>query len=358
MNGKVNDINMKHLNWRRIGLHVLFWIVYIPINAVVSCILRGAHIEEEFGMALLGEAFSLPVKLVFTYFVFYYIIPLYLERSKIWQLIGLLFVAFIIATLLYRLEIAWIFFPIFAPGVNIEIFYFKGLLLTLFDLFITLAAAGTIKMIRMHYKSLEFEQQLIREKLQSELNFLRAQTNPHFLFNTLNNLYVLARKKSEKTPDAIMMLSKIMRFVIYECRAPRIALGEEATVIQDFIELEKLRHNTRLSVDYQEDIDDPNTPIAPLLLLPFVENSFKHGAGGTTGKVQINIRLSLMKKALVFSVENTVDKDQKSSATSGGIGLRNLKRQLDLLYPGQYEFSANRENGVFKAGLKLDLSEN
>ncbi len=348
---------MARLNWTRIGLHVIFWLVYLPINAVVSCILRGANIEKEFGMALVGEAFSLPLKLAFTYFVFYYVIPLYLERSKIWQLVGLLLASFCVATILYRMEIGWVFFPIFYPALSIDILSPKGLMLTLFDLFITLAAAVTVKMIRMHYKSLEFEQQLIREKLQSELNFLRAQTNPHFLFNTLNNLYVLARKKSEKTPDAIMMLSKIMRFVIYECRAPRIALGDEAQVIQDFIELEKLRYNTRLVVDYQEDIDNPHTPVAPLLLLPFVENSFKHGASGTTGDVRIEIRLSLHDEELAFTVKNTVDKEIAAPSNQGGIGLRNLKRQLDLLYPGQYELTTHRENGDFKAGLRLNLRE-
>lgn len=346
---------MARLNWTRIALHVIFWLVYLPINAVVSCILQGAHIEKEFGMALVGETFSLPLKLAFTYFVFYYVIPLYLERSKIWQLIGLLLAAFIVATILYRIEIGWLFFPAFYPDRVINILSFNGLLLTIFDLFITLAAAVAIKMIRMHYKSLEFEQQLIREKLQSELNFLRAQTNPHFLFNTLNNLYVLARKKSEKTPEAIMMLSKIMRFVIYECRAPRISLGEEARVIQDFIELEKLRYNSRLKVEYSEEVDNPFTPVAPLLLLPLVENSFKHGAGGTTGAVQIRIELSLQKNDLHFTVKNTVDPDYQSLPKQGGIGLRNIRRQLDLIYPGQYNLSTSRENGFFKAGLHIRL---
>jgi two-component system LytT family sensor kinase len=132
-----------------------------------------------------------------------------------------------------------------------------------FDLFITVAAATTIKMIRVHYKSLEFEQELLREKLQSELNFLRAQTNPHFLFNTLNNLYVLARKKSDRTADAIMMLSKIMRFVLYDCRSPRIPVADEARIIQDYIELEKLRYNDRLRVQYEENIVPPGRGDCP-----------------------------------------------------------------------------------------------
>lgn len=350
-----------NLNWQRISLHLLFWAVYVPLNAVLNCILGQQTLDEGFKDALIGEVFSLPVKLLLTYFVFYYVIPLYLDRSKFYKLVGLLFLAFAVATIIYRLEMAFIFYPIFRPGEAYNFLNPKGLLLTEFDLFITLAAAVTIKMIRVHYKSLEFEQELMREKLQSELSFLRAQTNPHFLFNTLNNLYVLARKKSDKTPDAIMMLSKIMRFVLYECRAPRIAISDEAKVIQDYIELEKLRYNKRLTIDYQEDIDNSLTPIAPLLLLPFVENSFKHGAGSTVGDVQISIRIILRNNQLSYTVRNTLDADNEAGVSannsSSGIGLRNVQRQLDLLYPDQHQLSISRENGFFMAELKIDLSD-
>lgn len=347
------------LNWQRISLHVLFWAVYVPLNAVLNCIISRTPLEDGIRDALISEAFSLPIKLVLTYFVFYFVIPLYLDRSKIWKLVGLLLLAFLVATAIYRLEIRFIYYPLFRPGEPYNLLNPKGLLLTEFDLFITLAAAVTIKMIRVHYKSLEFEQELMREKLQSELSFLRAQTNPHFLFNTLNNLYVLARKKSDKTPDAIMMLSKIMRFVLYECRAPRISVTDEAKVIQDYIELEKLRYNKRLTIDYQEDIDNPSTAIAPLLLLPFVENSFKHGASGTLGEVQILIKIALHKNQLNYLVQNTIDADSEFSGngTSNGIGLRNVQRQLDLLYPHQHELKIFKENGFFTANLKIDLSE-
>jgi sensor histidine kinase YesM len=345
------------LNWQRIALHVLFWAVYLPLNAMLHCIIQQKTLGEYFGFALVGEAYSLPVKLLLTYFVFYYVIPLYLDRSKIWKLVGLLLLAFAVATVLYRLEMGYIFFPKYNPGKEYNFLNPEGLLLTEFDLFITLAAAVTIKMIRVHYKSLEFEQELMREKLQSELSFLRAQTNPHFLFNTLNNLYVLARKKSEKTPDAIMMLSKIMRFVLYECRAPRIAVVEETRVIQDYIELEKLRYNKRLSIDYQEDMDEPDAPIAPLLLLPFVENSFKHGASGTTGDVEILIKIGLRARRLTFTVKNTLDPDSEPNGDANGIGLRNVQRQLDLLYPAQHRLATARHGGFFTASLEVDLAE-
>lgn len=345
----------------RIALHVLFWLVYVPINAVLACILQRAKLDQFFVTAVYSELFSLPVKLALIYFVFYYIIPLYLERSKLGKLIGMLLVAFGIATILSRMQVKWLFFPIFLPGQSINLFNPQGLLLTVFDLFITLAAAVTIKMIRVHYKSLEFEQELIREKLESELNFLRAQTNPHFLFNTLNNLYVLARKKSDKTPEAIMMLSKIMRFMLYECRASRIPVANEAKVIRDYIELEKMRYNQRLSVHYDEDLDSQSTTIAPLLLLPFVENSFKHGAGSTTGDVEIYVRIRLHNQHLSFSVENTVDPEEPavpngSNGHSSGIGLKNVQRQLDLIYPQQYQLSTGREDGMYRAHLEVDLN--
>jgi sensor histidine kinase YesM len=348
---------MAQLNWSRIALHVIFWMVYIVLNGVLNCILhQRLPVLEHLPNTMLGELFSLPPKIALVYFLFYYIIPLYLDRNKLGKLVVLTLAAFAITALFYRLFVGLLYFPNFAPERNFIIFNPNGFILALFDLFITAAAAATIKMIRVHYKSIEFEQELIREKLQSELNFLRAQTNPHFLFNTLNNLFVLARKKSDKTADAIMMLSKIMRFVLYECRQPRISVMDEARVIQDYIELEKLRYNDRLTVDYQEDTDNPHTPIAPLLLLPFVENSFKHGASGTTGKVVISIDIFLRNNHLTFKVKNTVDSDADSNGVSGGIGLRNVQRQLDLLYAGHYQLQTGRVQDFFEAILEINLA--
>ena len=348
---------MARINWSRIGIHVIFWLVYIVLNGILGSIFDRLEILDNLPKAMVGELYTLPPKIALVYFIFYYIIPLYLERSKVGKLVLLTLAAFVISTIFYRFFVGYLYFHSFFPERNFIIFNTNGIVLTVFDLFITTAAATTIKMIRVHYKSIEFEQELMREKLQSELSFLRAQTNPHFLFNTLNNLFVLARKKSDKTADAIMMLSKIMRFVLYECRQPRIKVAEEARVIQDYIELEKLRYNKRLTVDYQEDSDNLSASIAPLLLLPFVENSFKHGASSTTGDVIIAIRIFLRNNQLSFIVKNTVDPDSESNSTSGGIGLRNVQRQLDLLYGGHYKLQTGRENGFFIAELDINLAE-
>lgn len=343
---------MERLNITRIAYHISFWLVYLFLNSWLGSIYNRVDLM----LAFQGESFVLPVKILLTYFVFYFIIPLYLDRDKVWKLVGLSLIAFLVASLLYRIVTAYIFFPIFEPTHNIPFWFLPGFYLTWFDLFITVAAATTIKMIRVHYKSLEFEQQLLREKLQSELNFLRSQTNPHFLFNTLNNLYVLARKKSDRTADAIMMLSKIMRFVLYDCRSPRIPVAVEARVIQDYIELEKLRYNNRLEVQYEEQIEQPGGSIAPLLLLPFVENSFKHGPSSTTGAAAISIRLHLKENVLDFSVQNTVEETERPPNPEA-IGLKNVQRQLDLIYPDRYTLSVGRYNGVYLAALSIQLEE-
>lgn len=342
---------------KRVSLHIIFWLVYIFLNAVLTSIFAKQPLPENLMKAMTAEVYSLPAKMALVYFVFYYIIPLYLDRSKVRILVALTLSGFILTAAVYRLILGWIYYPIFNPMVPFYILNPTGWLLTMFDLFITLAAATTIKMVRVHYASIEFEQELIREKLWSELSFLRAQTNPHFLFNTLNNLYALSRKKSDKTPDAIMMLSKIMRFMLYDCRAPQILLSDEIMVIRDYIELEKLRFSNRLSVELHEKTDDPEAMIAPLLLLPFVENSFKHGAGSTTGKAHIRIDIVLKDKELRFSVRNTMDSQANPAIEKGGIGLKNVQRQLELLYSDRYSLQAGHSGDQFTVELTLTLDE-
>ena len=153
-----------------------------------------------------------------------------------------------------------------------------------------------------------------------------------------------------------MMLSKIMRFMLHDCRAQRIQLSSEALVIRDYIELERLRYNDRLIVDYQENIDNPGELIAPLMLLPFVENSFKHGASSTMGKVEILVHLELIRQQLSFKVQNTIDEDSPKNGKSG-IGLSNVQRQLELLYPGKYTLEFGPKQGQYLVELKIDLSE-
>ena len=152
-----------------------------------------------------------------------------------------------------------------------------------------------------------------------------------------------------------MMLSKIMRFMLDDCEQPRIPLSEEVKIIRDYMELEKLRFNERLKVNYEEQFDEPDKLIAPLLLLPFVENAFKHGGKGTTGEATISISIQLRKSNFQFTVENNLEPD--SPREKEGIGLINVKRQLELIYPGKHELEIKAENELFRIVLSINLSE-
>jgi two-component system, LytTR family, sensor kinase len=351
---------MARLNKTRIFYHILFWMCYLPLNASLSCVIQNANIFEDLQAFLLGEATTLFAKLFLVYYLFYFIIPRYLDRRNPIILLLQIILGFMMAIAIYRLVDVYFYYGLILHVDGGAVFTPVNVALSTFDLFVTASAALTIKMVRVGYSQLEHEQELIREKLSSELDFLRAQTNPHFLFNTLNNLYGLARKKSDKAPQGIMMLSKIMRFMLYDCKAHRIPLSSEAKVIQDYIELEKLRYNDRLRVNYEQDFDNSSAMIAPLLLLPFVENSFKHGAHSSTGDAEINIRLFLKNNQLDFAVENTFEEEQMVTSNdpdASGIGMRNERRQLDLLYPDRHSLDIDDSSGWYRAYLKIDLND-
>ena len=338
-------------------MHISFWLVYLPLHAFLDCINTNKYQFDVWTKYILQESFTLPVKIGLTYFVFYYIIPLYLDRSKVGKMVGLTFLSFLLAAVLHRISSGYIFYLFNPPLPKSKSLWEPSLMVWgIFDLYITVMAAAQIKMLRIQYKSQEFEERLLREKLQSELNFLRAQVNPHFLFNTLNNLYMLARKKSEHTAGAIMQLSGIMRFVLDDCRSPFIPLNAEAKIIQDLISLNLLRYNDRVKVTYEEHLETPDIAIAPLMLLPFVENSFKHGADKSTGPAQIQIRLEANTQKITFDVSNTIELDlpeHENPVEQFGIGLQNVKRQLDLIYAGRHLLLIEATPGQYAVHLEI-----
>lgn len=350
-------MDIENIKVWRVGRHIVFWVVYIALNAVVVSVERHQPLEKVFWSASLTELIALPVKIALTYWIFYYLIPRYMDdRMAFGRMILYGCVGFFVAVVLYRLNLAYVYAPLMRPDRPMNWLSTRGILLGTFDIFITLGAALSIKLLRLQAKSHDEARQLQQEKMQSELNFLRTQTNPHFLFNTLNNLYGLARKKSDLTPHAILMLSKIMRFMLYDCRAPRIPVTAEAKVIQDYIELEKLRYNERLNIHYEENIDDPHMTIAPLLMLPFVENSFKHGARTSTEEVKIGINISLKAGNLCYTVKNTAPEPEPPPETEiGRIGLFNVKRQLELIYPNNYVLETGWADGWYTVDMKIEL---
>jgi sensor histidine kinase YesM len=206
------------------------------------------------------------------------------------------------------------------------------------------------------YKKLKVAtQQLQIEKQQAELNYLKSQTNPHFLFNTLNNIYSLTRDKSDLAPESILRLSKILRFMLYETGGEYIAIEQELKIISDYIALEKLRYDDSLRINFNYDVEDMKQALPPLLLIPLVENAFKHGVSETRNQPFVDIHLSVNQRQLMFIVKNSTEKFFGEQNVKENIGLSNLRRQLELLYT-DYNLSAQQGESAFTATLKINLT--
>lgn len=212
-----------------------------------------------------------------------------------------------------------------------------------------------VRHIFRHIRLQQAEQQLRIEKQAAELNYLRAQTNPHFLFNTLNNIYSLARDKSDLAPESILRLSKILRFMLYETSGDFISLEQELKIITDYIALEKLRYDDSLTVNLNHDIEEMKQAIPPLLLIPLVENAFKHGVSETRNQPFINIHISVNQRQLICKVENSSEAVPEERDVKENIGLTNLRRQLELLYR-EYSLTVRQTGAVFTANLQINLA--
>ncbi len=193
---------------------------------------------------------------------------------------------------------------------------------------------------------------LENEKLTSELAFLKSQINPHFLFNSLNNIYSLAYQKSDKTPEAVMKLSEIMRYMLYESNEATVKLDDEIRYLQNYIELQKLRFKDKAYIKFEIDGETNDKRITPLILISFVENAFKHGIA-TDKDNPIKIVLNVSSNKLFFQVVNR--KSVQNKDETGGIGLLNVKRRLDLLYDGEFRLHIDDHESIYNCELYLDL---
>lgn len=347
---------------KRVLYHVLFWIAYLIQYVVlefhwVSSSLsqfpewRQIMMATETGLALL-----IP-KLSFTYFVLYVALDRFMtEKGSLLK--NILFIVLVLSGLLvvYSFLYTYLVYPVIFQGAlkSAGFMDIRQVLFGLMDIGFVAGTAVTIRLLKTQLAGKEKEKNLMREKLETELKFLRAQTNPHFLFNTLNNIYGLARKKSDQTAAVVMKLSGILRFMLYESGKDFITISEETRIISDYLELEKIRYNERLSVCFDSKIDQPSQPVSPLLLLPFIENAFKHGVSNTRFNSFVKIELELNNGQLDFIVENTKG-DVAVGKEVGQIGLSNARRQLELMY-SEYRLDVQDMETTFKIRLLINLN--
>lgn len=350
---------------QRVRYHIIFWVAYFLFQAYLE--FEWMKTTETYGKwptvkqalySLGAEAMLLPIKLSTTYLFLYIVRKVGGQMKKNWLAWILATLLMVGATLLTRLEVIHVIIKEFyndaemvaAQQKSYTIFRF---LWGMIDVMFYIGIVFAIEQFLLNQQSQHREKLLHKEKLEAELKFLRTQTNPHFLFNTLNNIYALARKKSDDTANVVMKLSKLLRFMLYESRNDSISIAEEIRVLEDYIELERIRYNERLSVRFNKSIDCDNQAIAPLILLPFVENAFKHGASEARFSSYIYIDIELKEGQLKFTVENSKDEEPEKPITEN-IGLSNVRRQLELMYP-EHGLHVQNEKNRFYIHLTINL---
>lgn len=338
----------------RILWHVLFWVVWYLFYSITY----GSN-NEQYAHQFIYNLYLLPIRMAGTYLLIYFILPKFLFQKKylIFSLLTL------IHALLFGLAIWYVFENfLYTPDParwedEYHTSYMFRILGTLILNYQIPAIAAGIVIFKRWYLIQQRTLELEKEKLEAELKFLKNQIHPHFLFNTLNNLYALTLQKSDKAPDIVIMLSNQLDYILYRSNEKLVKLENEINQMKAYIELEKIRYGNRLDLQFDIQGNISNKYIAPLLLLPFLENSFKHGASRDTKSPFIHIELQVIENELNFSITNSFELHPNSEESSSqGIGLTNVKRRLELLYPQKYTLKISGENGVFQVTLKLELS--
>ncbi len=338
--------------------HSLFWIAYFIFNT-----LRWGFYFDDYLYSLKSNIVEFPIHVLLVYFNIYYllkkVLPKSLARYIIYLLLSILMMSMVRILLTYSLVTTEVWresvIPVESPfgfnyilAVYLGELYFVGLITAIYLI---------IGLISSKKHMLELQQR----NHETELSFLRSQVQPHFFFNTLNSLYSLSLEKSDKAPETVLKLSELMSYVIYKGKHNLVDLGEEVEHINNYIDLENLRFGDKLEASLSISGDITGKQIPPLILMPFVENCFKHGIQYRNGKIPIKIGLQVVSNDLVFTTKNpvgpSVQKPSECRALSG-IGIQNTKRRLELIYGKNYTLEVNQQSDYFLITLKIKLYEN
>jgi two-component system, LytTR family, sensor kinase len=348
------------MSMQRLLQHFLFWMIYLCITLFTELYLSSSFQRHpDFSLVLQASAVHgmlLLVKMAGTYYLLYSWIPrLLLSRNRVAQVLECLLI-FALLLIVYRFIIHFIAWPLIYhevpaqlnAGGNIARFFYS-----LIDLMEVAAVATAIKLYRLRMAAAKRERELIQEKLRAEIQQLKAQINPHFLFNSLNIIFALSRQQSTETESAVMRLSQILRFMLYESEKKLTTIGQELKIIEDFIALQEIRFGEKVKVIRTTDIDNPAGSIAPLLIFPLIENAFKHGVGPEGQVSEIHFTVKLNMGIIHVQVSNRIWQNSMRNENQEGIGLVNVKRQIELLYK-DFQFQYEAKNEIFNVFLRID----
>lgn len=338
--------------------HVLFWVYYFFQNMVSFDIDTQSFsipfLSFDFSNPSVAITYSFTLLYVFTFWLnYYYVLPKYFDVNNLKRMLLALcslFILFIGVRYLVEevLYLQFLGFRNYHEKTTVWFYIYDNLYYGSRPIISSSVLWFIINMLGMQKKQIE----LVESKRETEINFLKSQINPHFIFNTLNNIYYLVFEKSDKSLQAIEQLSGLMRYMTYESQNQTIAIQREVEYIKDFIALESMRISGKANVIFDTDISNSELRIPPLLLIPFVENGFKHGV---LNDANFPFRISLIQreKELILSSENAIHRNKKDAQS--GIGMQNLKKRLELYYPDNHtlDIAVNGDRYVVQLKIKL-----
>lgn len=314
-------------------------------------------------LSFLFSCFLIPSTLATSYFVNYFLLPKYLLTKKYKHFA--LYSTYTIIVSAYLVIISFMLSFIFIADLQMTNLspLSKDAMFVVTAVYIVVVSSSMMQLLKYNYLMLSSNQELKEKVLETalkakiqELQFLKNQINPHFLFNTLNTLYGLALKKSEYTPETIIRLSNLMDYILYHSDNQLVELQKEINHINDYIALEKMRFGDKLNIVMKIEGKTSDLMIHPMLLIPFIENCFKHGSM-IEDQFHININLSIVSTDLVFQVTNSKKENSEHQKSSEGIGIKNTQRRLQLLYGDNYKLQIVNENTTFSIMLSIDTKK-
>lgn len=347
----------KHTEENQIVHHGITWLCYW---AVIIWVLSHRH-EPFLAMRIGGSVISIQA-LIF-YFNLNVLLPKLLEKKRFWgyflAVLGVIFSSYFIYKGIYNiLGVRPGMFNETSPIYNSEeAFHRMHTGMTIASSLSILFISTIYKTIRDSSKRDNEQVELKNKQLESEMKFLKSQINPHFLFNALNNIYTLAQLQSENTPEIILKLSDMMRYMLYESNTDTASLQKEIKYIENYISIHQLKEDGKMNIVFDYDQADTSQKIAPLVLLPFFENSFKHGNLENLEKGRLKAILTTDENEIFFSIENSKPETEYTKDKVGGVGLVNVERRLELLYPKRHILNISNEPGLYKIELRIQKHE-
>lgn len=340
-------------NYKLMIIHLIFWLAFILYNLI-----EAGWQEDDSWILNIRPALTTDLIIIIpiVYFNFYLLLPALFSKRKYLKYVICFILLLVIGGLAKRFFAFYIWIPLehlHDPNSwQPENFWIAARIIkNISKIFPVIAATMILKLMSDAYRQEKILRETEKEKFDAEIGLLKTQINPHFFFNTLNSLYFLTMEQSPKSPKLVMQLSNLMRYMLYETGTNQVLLTQELEHLENYIGIEQMRFEDRLELSFQYSGEISGNWIAPLLLLPFVENAFKHGIENNGGWVTIDLKV--IEKRLYLKVENgfTAGPDDKS----GGMGLRNVKRRLDLIYPSRHELTVTQNNNIYQIDLKIDL---